>query len=241
MMVRSLQADAVEALGRIRWGRTMVFLLLFAALGVNGLTFSFFCWLPSDRSEKAAPEKAKLAADVVGDPAEEGREIPDDGSKFTPAWQRKMSQWFHVNADWVLRGTLFAILAGGTLYVLLMLMGLKIVLMGRVPESNGWTSAMLWSLLLLVLLIPWQMILVGEAGHFGIPGIPFLEKELSDAFVPFVTEEKDSGSPGILLYARFLGYPAVGLLILLLTLIKSRQRYEVSVPTGGAAIRVPHG
>lgn len=87
----------------------------------------------------------------------------------------------------------------GFLYVLTLLVGLKVSLAGRLEGVAGLTKGFFWSMFLLVILLPWQHILVHEiAGHEipllrTVPGVLFGLDELKQRVAP--AKEKAAVKP----------------------------------------------
>lgn len=105
-------------------------------------------------------------------------------------------------------------------FVLLLLV--KIMLVGRLIGVARVTSAYCWCLLLVMLLFPWQAFL--QTHDFGsrafmIPGVLYTWDELL-AFARFPTDDL---ATAILKWARFVGWPVVAVLILMVIQVKSNR------------------
>jgi hypothetical protein len=109
------------------------------------------------------------------------------------------------------------VLTGVLLLTVLMAIVRQLVGVGRL------TSAFVWSLLLIVLLFPWQAFL-NNAGmtltEFKVPGILYTWPELvktakfaNDAPLPYV----------VLKWARFVAFPLIAVIILLAVQVKSNR------------------
>lgn len=108
---------------------------------------------------------------------------------------------------------------------LVLLLIVNIMLVGRLVGAGGVTSAYIWSLLLLVMLFPWQAFLnhVGltpDQATFKIPGVLYTFYELAD---PEVGARFTTGAIpiAILKWSRFVVFPLVAVIMLLGIQIKS--------------------
>lgn len=141
----------------------------------------------------------------------------------------------------------FAGLAGSLVLCTVLLLLVKIMLTGRTLGVAKVTSAFVWSIVLLVLLFPWQAILANPtvtsppdamAKDFKIPGVLYTWAEFSNPaagakFNPDRTDEK------ILRWARFVGFPAVATMILLSIQVKSSKGIKASLGEDLIAINTP--
>jgi len=117
-------------------------------------------------------------------------------------------------------GVIFPVLLG---FVLLLIV--KIMLVGRLIGVARTTSAYIWCLLLIALLFPWQAFLSNvtfTSTDFKIPGVLYTWEELTNAtvgarFSSGVTPES------ILKWARYVGWPLVAVILLLIIQVKSNR------------------
>lgn len=108
-------------------------------------------------------------------------------------------------------------------FVLLLIV--KIMLVGRLIGVARTTSAYIWSLLLLALLFPWQAFLANAtftSTEFKVPGVLYTWEELTQSAsgARFVGEFT---AVAVLKWARFVGWPVVAVIILLIVQIKSNR------------------
>jgi hypothetical protein len=101
--------------------------------------------------------------------------------------------------------------------------------------------------LLLVILLPWQRILVtppeAPASSSPVPGIVFFEQELVESVKPFLPVRPEGTAPPVwqdyvMLFARFAAYPLAGVILLVVIVAKTRRRlpeYQKSSPMKGMA------
>lgn len=128
-------------------------------------------------------------------------------------------------------GVIFPVLLG---FILLLIV--KIMLVGRLIGVARTTSAYIWCLLLIALLFPWQAFLSNmtfTSTEFKIPGVLYTWEELTSSsvgarFTAAVTPE------AILKWARYVGWPLVAVILLLIVQVKSnrglRQAFGEDVP-----------
>jgi hypothetical protein len=108
-------------------------------------------------------------------------------------------------------------------FVLLLLA--MIMLVGRLIGVSRVTSAFIWSIILIVLLFPWQAFLADAhfASDFKIPGVLYTWAEL----VKFAKIDVNGNNPGwqvrILHWGRFVAFPVVTLIITLMIQVKSNR------------------
>ncbi len=97
---------------------------------------------------------------------------------------------------------------------IVLLLIVKIMLVGRLIGVSRVTSAFIWCIVLAVLLFPWQAYLASQNAasvDFQIPGVLFTWSDLQHAnFQPANTSE------AILKWSRFVVYPIIAILLLLL-------------------------
>jgi len=83
------------------------------------------------------------------------------------------------------------------------------------------TSAFMWSLLLILLLFPWQVFFGGttEPTDFRLPGLLFSWQELM-LYARFPTDDLKLAT---LKWARFVVFPVLALVLLLIVQVKSNR------------------
>jgi len=118
---------------------------------------------------------------------------------------------------------LYASLWAGLVFSILMSLTLAfttlVMLNGRTVGVSREVSAFFWSLLLLLLLVPWHAILnhpTFRGGMFHLPGVLYTWPELNE-------NAKDFQRPDWLGWVRFVLWPAVALLVLLVVQGKARR------------------
>lgn len=108
---------------------------------------------------------------------------------------------------------------------------LQVLVMGRLLGAGKLVSAFLWSVLLIVLLFPWQSVLNNPAisqnaamNRMGekIPGVLYTWAEFaSPQLGPKFVNKLDW--PTVLHWARYVGFPVLAILILLMVQAKSSK------------------
>jgi hypothetical protein len=158
--------------------------------------------------------------------------VPDASTAATqPVEPTRLSQLLH----YALGLTVFVGMACAMLLSLLLLVLTLIMLSGRLLGVGRVASALVLSLVLLVLLFPWQAFLGGEllTRDFVIPGVLFTWDELR-AGAKFVNDFSgvDAASATVLKWARFAAFPLVAVVLLLLVQKRSTRgvREAVSEP-----------
>jgi hypothetical protein len=130
-------------------------------------------------------------------------------------------------------GMIFAIVLSVVLLLLVMIM-----LVGRLIGVAHLTGAFLWSVFLIVFLFPWQALLITHENYptysvrgeetmsayvtpqpaFKVPGVLYTWRELESDY-RFDGKSKE----GILKWGRFVGFPLLALLILMMVQAKSSR------------------
>jgi hypothetical protein len=126
---------------------------------------------------------------------------------------------------------------------LVLLLVVNIMLVGRLLGAGRVTSAFIWSLVLLVLLFPWQSFLnhVGltpDQATFKIPGVLYTYFEIADPQVGAKFQSTPT-TVAILKWSRFVVFPVIAIFILLVIQAKStrglRQSLgEADIPSSAA-------
>lgn len=114
--------------------------------------------------------------------------------------------------SWVIRIVNAVLILTATLYCLSMLFSLKVSMLGRLGGINHISRAFFLSLLMLVLLLPWQRIFGGM-----VPGAIYTPEEL----VKWSSAEATDIFDTVIYYLRFSGYWLLVFLLLILSQIRS--------------------
>jgi len=114
--------------------------------------------------------------------------------------------------SWVIRVVNAVLILTASLYCLSMLFSLKVSMLGRLGGINHISRAFFLSLLMLVLLLPWQRIFGGM-----VPGAIFIPEELLE----WSSAKTGDVFDRVIYYLRFSGYWLLVLLLLILSQIRS--------------------
>ncbi len=121
-----------------------------------------------------------------------------------------------------LPGAQFAAMVLCLLLVLMVMFAVKLSLVERIGGVAGFMSAFNWSLILLMMLIPWQQILSSNLFR----GALFSFTELTSA--DSALGETPSRLDQVFFYARFIAYPCVALFACLLVQIKFAKGFSAA-------------
>ena len=188
---------------------------------------------PAETNEPAEPnEPARLSESVEPNEPAEPNELaePDETAKSSSAlrWTEPRirptapqvqyaGQWIPKNfitfeqLTWLIRLVNAVLILAATLYCLTLLFSLKVSMNGRLGGVNHISRAFFLSLLMLVLLLPWQRV-------FGsvVAGVIFTPEEL----VKWYSGRTDDILDIALYYLRFSGYGVLMLLLLVLSQLR---------------------
>jgi hypothetical protein len=153
-------------------------------------------------------------ADEPNQPAEEVSKASGHNLQRAIAWPPTefLSGITFEFLSWVIRVTNAVLILTATLYCLSMLFSLKVSMLGRLGGINHISRAFFLSLLMLILLLPWQRI-------FGsmVPGAIYTPEELLE----WCSAETGDVLDKVIYYLRFSGYWLLILLLLILSQIRS--------------------
>jgi hypothetical protein len=131
--------------------------------------------------------------------------------------QATATGWYAV-LHWILPAVKFIALASGLLLMLTLMFAVKLSLLERMGGVAGLMSAFFWSLVLFVLVVPWQDVLVDSFASGALYSLGDL----------VAGREQMDGEWGasILYYARFVAYPVVTVLVWLVVQLKFARGYR---------------
>ncbi len=122
--------------------------------------------------------------------------------------------WWTQKLNLVLPATKFIALVAAVLLSLMLLLSVKLSLVGKLSGIDGYMSSFLWSLILLVMLIPWQQALNSEHASGALFNLGQLESALVEVKPAFGAQNPRLISR-LLFHVRFAIYPITALFILL--------------------------
>lgn len=164
----------------------------------------------------AEPDEAADPNEVVepNQPEEEIAEAPGHNLQRAIAWPPAdfLSGLTFEHLSWAIRIINAVLILTASLYCLSMLFSLKVSMLGRLGGINHISRAFFLSLLMLILLLPWQRIFGGI-----VPGAIFTPEEL----VQWSSSKSGDVFDVVIYYLRFSGYWLLVLLLLILSQIRS--------------------
>ena len=115
----------------------------------------------------------------------------------------------------------------GLLMMLTIMFSVKISLVGQVGATREFLAAFFWSLILLAILIPWQQILYTSLASGATFSLSQLYHGAALARAKFGASEADVTIwRQIHYFARFLAYPVVAILMVLLVAMKFKRGFR---------------
>lgn len=140
----------------------------------------------------------------------------------------KRARMWEFGLRWAMAATKFLAFVSALILAVLALVKVQISLVGRLGGAAALTRALMWSLVLLAMVTPWQQIFERSL----VSGALY---NLSDLVAQARTILWSQKAPGawelVVYYARFLAYPVVTLLVALLVYGHWRQGYRSMVMT----------
>jgi hypothetical protein len=214
-------ADYADAMLTARRAKHVLVLLLM--LVITGQLVIFFCvrYDVIPMGERAAP----VPAPVVAPPTTDTVDVAVPAPTTTEAERANLTDLMHY-----LCGTCLAIgLLGTIILSFVLLLIVNIMLVGRLIGVSRLTSAYLWCIVLLVFLFPWQSFLnasglTPEKIAWKLPGVLYSWGELTAA--PGAGGAKfaaDLSQYAILKWVRYVAFPVVALIMLLVIQFKSNK------------------
>ena len=215
--------DCLEAVGVFRFWKNILFVITILCLLLLQTSF----WLVNTGYVKADDNTGINASAVAAEDTEQiskaAKQVAKDPNQPTEAIaqkpQRQQVCSFSVikfkQLAWFIRLFNFVLIPAAALYCLTMLFSLKISLLGRLGGINHICRAFFLSMVMLVLLLPWQRFFAGV-----IVGAMYTPKELLNC----CTAVETKGIFGAAFYyLRFTGYWLLILLLLICAQIRSAR------------------
>jgi hypothetical protein len=137
---------------------------------------------------------------------------------------------------WFLHATKLLTPLFALLLVLVLALAVNFSLLGRLGGAAGLTSALLWSLILLLLVCPWQLVLRGGLACGAMYDMSELIAHTRRVLPAWGAQDVRLEIPAVY-YVRFAGLPLVALIVWLAVLLKfSRGRRQMAFPVGVTSI-----
>lgn len=221
--------DCLEAVGVCRGWKNFLFVIVVLCLLLLQASFwlvdagyikTASCTDNSARAEQS--EDTKRIKDAATEVAEDANQPAGDANQPAEAEvqekpRRGIRSLLSVTfgrLEKIIRFADAVLILAATLYCLTMLFCLKLSLIGRLGGINHICRAFFLSLVMLVLLLPWQMLFAGiVVGAIYTP----------DELVKWCTAESASIFCTIVHYLRFTGYWVVVLLLLILSQVRTSR------------------
>jgi len=224
--------DCLEAVGVFRGWKNFLFAIVILCLFLLQISF----WLvnvgyvkTNADTKSDTPAAATKDTEQIGEAAKQvavepskiekaAKQVATEPNKPTETAPQQQETKFRLEITfkqlaWLIRFLNFVLIPAAALYCLTMLFSLKVSLLGRLGGINHIARAFFLSLVMLVLLLPWQSFFSGiVVGAIYTPG----------ELVRWYTIETTGGIFGIILYyLRFTGYWLLVLLLLILSQLRS--------------------
>jgi hypothetical protein len=226
-------ADYADAMLTARRAKGWLFVVLLLVLLAQLAVFFVVAYGPAETTAYAGGGAARIAAGDVAttQPAVVEPVGSAAGAVAVSPARTKLSYLL----EYLIDGSTF--IGMGTVFILavVLLLIVLIMLIGRLIGVARLTSAFVWCVVLIVLLLPWQALLTFEGSKpgakdpdFRIPGVLMNWSEL--AF-----HGRDTTEPGvdlaakILKWSRFVGFPVAALLVLLIVNTKANRGLRLAL------------
>lgn len=205
--------DCLEAVGVFRGWKNFFFLMVIICLAVTQISF----WLvdlkcvklPTASAETAVVSEAPALA--VADPNAPAEPTASATSKFGLDYLKKLNYGHLARAIDLVDGVLIVTAA---LYCLAMFFSLMVSLIGRLGGINHISRAFFLSLIMLVLVLPWQKLI-----ESSVVGVVYMSEDL----ITWSAYKSQSFLTMALYYLRFSGYWLVVILLLIMSQMRSAR------------------
>ncbi|MEJ2704782.1 MAG: hypothetical protein P8Z79_20290, partial [Sedimentisphaerales bacterium] len=196
-----ITTDCLKAAGVFRRWKTFALLVVAVCLALQQASFYLL-----DQGYVKINDQVTSDQQIAADQAEEGNPVLQFLAKWLPL--DSISKITFDRLAWTLNLVNFVLILAVPIYCLTLLLGLKVSLQGRLGGIKHITRAFILSLLMLVLLLPWQKAFSGI-----VVGAVFTPQEMLDGYLSKTEETADS----VLYYFRFGGYSLLVFLLLMLS------------------------
>jgi hypothetical protein len=217
--------DCLEAIGVFRGWKNFLFIITICCLLLLQVSF----WLVNTGYVKAGDDTKSDTPAVVDEDTkqinEAAKQVTAEPNQPTEAaaQQQKTSPLFGIKfkqLSWLIRFVNFVLIPAAILYCLTMLFSLKISLLGRLGGINHISRAFFLSLLMLVLLLPWQRFFAGVVfGAIYTPG----------ELLTSCTAETRSIFGTVYHYYRFTGHWLLVVLLLIFAQLRSSRWAKATI------------
>lgn len=222
--------DCLEAVGVFRGWKNFFFIIVVACLILLQICF----WLVnggyvkaegragSGKAGVATEDKGqvgeeKVAADEPNQPTKDLSKEPNQPGEAAVREQQQAGSLLGVrfkHLAWGVRFVNFVLVLAAALYCLTILFTLKVSLLGRLGGINHICRAFFLSLVVVVLLLPWQVVFGGV-----VAGAVYTPDELLSS----CAAERCGIFAAVLYYLRFVGYWVLVMLLLIFSQLRSSR------------------
>jgi hypothetical protein len=230
-------SDYGVALRTLRTARGWLGFLLLACVVWQFIGFALMYW-----TQQPYKNMHPRAAIVAGPPATAG--IGGGvAAKYLDFNGTEQSRRLNVRNQWdatytmLVPVTQLASMIAAASQSLVLFITLLVVLIAQAPGVAQLTRSLIWSILLVFMFLPWQYF----ARDFPIPGVIYSYNELLRLIEPHLTGEVVPRFKVFLLYGRFVVWPLIGLLVLLITAERFRAGIMIAIGHPLQSILQPRG
>ncbi|MDB5297387.1 MAG: hypothetical protein JWO31_3370 [Phycisphaerales bacterium] len=242
----AVAADYADALMTARRAKNLLFLLLLVMILLQLASFFLARFGVVRLGTAPVASSTVMAPPAAADPATQPAAVADAAATqpstlvtqpVAPATGRDVEMLVR----YVIPLTTFGAVALSIVMAVVMLLLVTIMLVGRLIGVSSVTGAFIWGVLLVVLLVPWQTFLiqsgdyavagspagVSEQPAFKWPGATYTYAELKRDYAKKFDPAAKAGEPAAIwpnavwFWGRYVGMPALALLLLLTVQFKS--------------------
>ncbi len=218
-------ADYADALLTARRAKAWLFVILLLILLAQLAVFFVVAYGPANTTDYARPADATAVEAAATKPV-----VIDVDAPVVPEGRPKLSYVL----EYVIDGTTFIGLGTVLVMAVVLLLIVAIMLIGRLIGVSRLTSAFVWCVVLIALLIPWQALLTfpgskpgAKDPDFRIPGVLMSWSEL--AHHGRDVNASDNLAAVILKWARFVGFPVMALGVLMMVNLKANRGLKLAL------------
>ena len=219
--------DCLEAIGVFRGWKNLLFVIVLLCLLLLQASFWAVDSGLIEPCDPAGCDKAVIGCAKAEDiekpsapaiPATTATEEPEESAKASPL---RKPEWLSCvtfnHVCWTIRIANGLLILTAILYCLSILFSLNVSLIGRLGGINHVSRAFFLSLIMVILLLPWQTVFDGL-----FPGVIYNPKELVSSYAASKTSQ--AGIFGIAVYyLRFSGYWLLAILLLIFSQMRSSR------------------
>jgi hypothetical protein len=226
-------SDYGVALRTLRTARGWLGFLLLACVVWQFIGFALMYW-----TQQPYKNMQPRAAIVAGPPS-----TVSPAAKYLDFNGTEQSRRLNVRNQWdatytmLVPVTQLASMIAVASQAIVLFITLLVVLVAQAPGVAQLTRSLIWSILLVFMFLPWQYF----ARDFPIPGVIYSYNELLRLIAPHLTGDLVPRFQTFLLYGRFIVWPLIGLLVLLITAERFRAGIMIAIGHPLQSILQPRG